>query len=254
MSAPVGEHVVQVDQDSRALVDAVSLFASTGLAAGDSVLLVGSPDRRARIESLLIQQGVDVEEQKRLDRLVILDSQQTLATFLVEGMPDWDRFNRLVGTVVSKLTYPSAKLRIWGEMVNDLWEQRRIQAGVRLEEMWNGLAQMYPFCLFCTYVMEPLTNSTVHRKMLEGVGQTHSVFLPADNYSSLEVAIDAALEEVLGASQAGMVRTLVRTDLQLPILPKAQATLLWLQKNIPLLSEKVIARSKALYLQNVSRS
>src|SRR5690606_17782021 len=44
--------------------------------------------------------------------------------------------------------------RVYGEMVNDLWQDGNPQAASHLEGLWNALLEEYHCTLFCGYVLD----------------------------------------------------------------------------------------------------
>ena len=248
ISAPTGEHFVQIPPDQAALVEAVGAFADHGLDRREAVILVGARANLEAIEAWIGRRRADLAASKQGRQLLLLDADETLDRFLVKDVPDWGRFQETIGAVIrDALQGPFKRVRIWGEMVDGLWRQDRVTAAIRLEELWNSLGRTHPFCLFCTYSIEPLSASHASQAMVRGILNTHSCVIPNENYNRLECAVETALEEVLGVSQSGMVRTLVRTQADLPRMPQAQALIFWLQEHMPLVAEKIVARGKALY-------
>jgi len=74
---------------------------------------------------------------------------------MVEGMPDAARFAEIVGGAFAR-TKPSVKgtrpeIAAFGEMVSLLWTEGKIEAAVRLEQLWNELAKQHSFSLRCAY-------------------------------------------------------------------------------------------------------
>jgi hypothetical protein len=91
----------------------------------------------------------------RAGSLSILDAHETLAAFMVDGMPDWFRFKTVVGGRIERALVASAapRVRAFGEMVDVLWRNSNPQAAIRLEELWNDLGNVYSFSLLCAYRM-----------------------------------------------------------------------------------------------------
>jgi PAS domain S-box-containing protein len=84
-------------------------------------------------------------------KLVILDADDTLAQFMVDGWPDESRFDEVVGTVVREACASGQTVNAFGEMVALLCERGLHEAAIRLEQLWNGLAARASFSLFCGY-------------------------------------------------------------------------------------------------------
>jgi hypothetical protein len=210
-------------------------------------MLVGGGSNLTFIETALEREGLDVAQLKQDGRLMSLNGEHVLARFLVDGMPDQARFNDALGGMIRPLAADDRPVRIWGEMVNHLWQHRRIAAAIQLEDFWNALAGRLRFRLFCTYLIDPFAVSDGCESMMHGIVQTHAECVAAEDYARLETAVEMALEEVLGPSQSGMVRTLVRLKAQATKLPGAQALIFWLQEHMPLIADKIINRGRTIY-------
>jgi len=154
-STPPSEHSVHFYDDDRRLLDEVSAFLSTGLLAGQSVVLIATDAHCEALKPRLEASGVDVDGACFRGRLTLLDADETLDTFMVDGMPDADLFRATVGGVVEKRLRASgpAGLRAFGEMVDVLWRRDQIDAALRLEDLWNELAAENSFSLLCAYSM-----------------------------------------------------------------------------------------------------
>src|ERR1051326_2452997 len=96
------DHFVQFYESDLALVDAVSGFLGAGLVVGECGIVIATPVHRAGIEQLLREQGVDLETARAQGQYLALDAEETLARFMLEGVPDPLRFEETVGKVVAQ--------------------------------------------------------------------------------------------------------------------------------------------------------
>lgn len=144
-------HFVQMYDDERVLVEAVSTFASAGIDAGETVILVATKAHRDLFEPALVARGADLLKARREGRYVSLDADEMLARFMRGGRPDPESFRKVIGSVVEIGAANGKDVRIFGEMVALLWTRGEVAAAIRLEELWNELAGTYPFRLFCAY-------------------------------------------------------------------------------------------------------
>jgi hypothetical protein len=72
--------------------------------------------------------------------------------------------------------------RIYGQMVDVLWKEGRQDAAIRLELLWNELANAQPFSLMCGYAMGPFYKNASfdeicghHTHVLSADGQPRAV-------------------------------------------------------------------------------
>jgi uncharacterized protein len=85
----------------------------------------------------------------------MLDADDTLAAFMVDGMPDQHRFRDTLVPVIERACggRRDCVVRAYGEMVDVLWKRGQTVAATRLETLWNMLANSHAFSLLCGYSM-----------------------------------------------------------------------------------------------------
>lgn len=143
VAAGHGVHFHSTDEGGAAAV--ADLFEAA-IAGGESILLVATADHRAGIEGELRRRGA------RLDQVPYhaLDAAETLESLLINGVPDRQLFQAVVGAFVMKLVW-EGPLAIYGEMVNLLSQRGNVMAAMRLEGFWNELGAGSDFSLLCGY-------------------------------------------------------------------------------------------------------
>ncbi len=149
------QHAVQFYGDDAQLFKTVGTFLSEGLVAGQPAIVIATPTHRIAIERALESHLIDVAAAKRLGDLVMLDADETLATFTVEQAPVGALFRKSVGDVIDQTLRGRERtpIRAYGEMVDVLWKQGKAEAAVRLEVLWNDLADSHVFSLLCGYAI-----------------------------------------------------------------------------------------------------
>jgi len=233
----LGDHVVQVYQDDEFLEEAVRGYLCPGLAAGEAAILIAVPEHRARFASLdpaAVARG----------QVLLLDAEETLGTFMREGLPDGHAIHRVIGGAIAKLRLDYPAVRAYGEMVDVLWQRGSREAAIRLEEQWNELMRLQTFTLLCAYRMDPLDPGS-YGGPLESICGCHSHLIPARDYAHLDEAVAQAARDVLDEGLAGMLLSLAARSRTGASMPLGQATLLWLKRNMPLTAEKVLAGVRA---------
>jgi hypothetical protein len=148
-------HAVQFYNDDATLARIVAGFLAEGFAVDDPAIVIATPEHRAALEGSLRTLAVDVDGLQRRGDFVLLDARELLDGFMVDGMPDAAAFRRIVGDVIKKVcaTRPTCTVRAYGEMVNLLWKDGLEAAAIRLETLWNELANTHDFKLLCGYSM-----------------------------------------------------------------------------------------------------
>ena len=153
--APTRHHAVRFYDSDKSLAHIVAQFLGEGLAAGEPGIVVATPAQRAAIVKELVARSVDVVQLQRSGDLVLLDAQDTLSGFMTNDMPVADRFTKNMCDVIRGACGEQADrtVRIYGQMVDVLWKSGNQEAAIRLEVLWNQLANTHAFSLLCGYAM-----------------------------------------------------------------------------------------------------
>jgi len=146
-------HAVQFYGDEAELFERVGTFLSEGLTAGQPAIVIVTPEHRAAIERALEKHLIDVSSARHLGDLVMLDAEEVLGTFMVDHAPVGSLFRRSIGNVIDQTLRGRERTpaRAFGEMVDVLWKQGRTEAAIRVEVLWNNLAETHAFSLLCGY-------------------------------------------------------------------------------------------------------
>jgi hypothetical protein len=195
----VHDHFVQFYESDSFLMDSVCGYVHEGLIAGEGAIIIISDAHRAGIEERLAQSGVDVRAALACGQLVSLDAADVLARFMVLGNPDPVLFEQAVGSVIEHTARNWPAVRAFGEMVALLWASGNAPAHVLLEKLWNDLARVHKFSLFCAYPMSGFTAHS-HASSVDDICAVHSRVLPTEHYAELHNE-DQRLRQVLQLQQ-----------------------------------------------------
>jgi hypothetical protein len=145
------EHAVQIYRDDTAFLESLAGFVGSGLRAGEGVVIVATAPHLHEIEKRLRGTWVDLDRARWEDRYIPVLASETLAKFLVDGMPDWHLFHETVQPLVLRARRDGRKMRAFGEMVGLLWADGMKDAALRLERYWDRIQEEEKFPLFCAY-------------------------------------------------------------------------------------------------------
>lgn len=179
-------HSVQFYTDDKFLIDTLSRFIGSALGAGDTAVVIATEEHRRQLAERLSAHGLDLKRSVELGRYVAMDAAETLARFMEQGRPNEARFAELVGGVITRAREAAQKkgdssVALFGEMVALLWEQGNTEGALRLEQIWNQIAQSHSFSLVCAYPLRGFyreEDSAAFRRICH----EHSEVLPAENY------------------------------------------------------------------------
>jgi len=181
------EHFVQFYETESYLIESVSAFVGKALQAGDGAVIIATQPHRNRIQRKLRARGIDVLAARSRGQYVALDAAETLASFMVDGSPDPDRFREVVGGVIERLTNAWPRTRAFGEMVALLWKAGHRDEARRLEELWNDLGKTYSFALYCAYPLSEFGHEADGQSFHE-ICTCHTRVIPAESYARLATA------------------------------------------------------------------
>jgi MEDS: MEthanogen/methylotroph, DcmR Sensory domain len=148
-------HAVRFYQDRDSLARIVARFLGEGFVAASPAVVIATREHREAISRALTEQFFDVARLERASELIMVDADATLSEFMVEGMPHPGRFEETVSPLLERASHgrSNSVVYAYGEMVDVLWKAEQTVAAVRLETLWNQLAQSQAFALLCGYSM-----------------------------------------------------------------------------------------------------
>jgi hypothetical protein len=247
IEAPVNRHFAQLHRDPQALTDAVTLYLETGLRRGNPVVVIAAPVHTDLFLTRLRDDDLDPATFLKSGQLELHDAELMLRKFMCNDTPDWEDFRRAIGSVLERVrAFGRGTTRAYGEMVNLLWQEGKPSAAIRLEEYWNELARLYPFSLFCSYMLDVHHDDT-YAGPIEEIGRTHSDMIGTVEDERFRAALDAASRDVFGVPLSQMVGFSRHNHEGERRFPSGQRTMLWVKRNLPSASAAVLERARRYY-------
>lgn len=148
-------HAVRFYESDRTLSQIVAEFLSVATTIPGFSASNPSPPQRGAIVRQLSAKSVHVVQLLRSNDLALLDARDTLSAFMVNGEPDAVKFKETMCEVIARACRrrPDCTVRIYGQMVDVLWQAGKREAAIRLEMLWNQLANTHAFSLMCGHTM-----------------------------------------------------------------------------------------------------
>jgi hypothetical protein len=181
-------HTVQFFGEETFLLNELSRFVGTALVAGDGAVVIATKAHRDGLVQRLQSRGFDAAKAIEQDRFIPMDAADTLAKIMRDGWPDAALCDEVLGGAL-ELALAAAggtdrRVSAFGEMVALLWAQGKAEAAVRLEQLWNNLAQKYPLSLRCAYPMSGFDREE-HSDLFLKICAEHSHVIPVESYTEL---------------------------------------------------------------------
>jgi hypothetical protein len=147
-------HAVRFYENRESLARIVGQFLGEGFAAGLPAIVIATPEHRDAIRQVLALRYFDVPRLEAGGTLIMVDAEELLARFMVDGIPHARLFTATMVPLIEQASRGRDRvIRAYGEMVDVLWKAGQTAAAVRLETLWNQLAHTHAFALLCGYSM-----------------------------------------------------------------------------------------------------
>jgi hypothetical protein len=181
-----GEHVLQIYENPENLINLLVSYVGTGVNAGESVIAIADATHTRLLEEKLRDHVLKLDTLVADDRLILLNAQQVLDSFLVNGNPDREKFREAIRKVIRRAKgKKNRKVRAFGEMVALLWNEGNRKATIQLEEYWDELCREENISLFCAYPKHVLGDS-FHQE-IDHICKAHSKIIRNTNKPLTEI-------------------------------------------------------------------
>ena len=184
---PTGQesHVVQLYSDDGVLLDVLSRFIAGAIAVGDAGIVIATKAHHEGLSARLKALGLDSSQAIRQGRYILLDAEDMVSPLMQNGRLNETCFNEIVGEALTRARAATgckeSRIAVFGELVALLWAQGKAQEAIRVEQLWNGLAQKHYFSLLCAYPTTGFDNDPHIEPFLKMCAQ-HSGVVPNEIY------------------------------------------------------------------------
>ena len=173
-------HAVQFYRDAKSLAETAAKFLMDGVNAGEPIIIVATSVHTAAILAELGNLGCDTNLARMTGEIQTFDARKMMSSFMVNGRPDPLLFKSNVSDLLERACAGRAPcpVRVYGEIVDLLWQEGNTDGAVRLEILWNQLASAYEFSLLCGYAVGHFYKETRDHHGLQSVCEHHSHVIP----------------------------------------------------------------------------
>jgi PAS domain S-box-containing protein len=147
------QHAVRFYTSRDDLCHSVGAFLADALMHARPIVVIARPAHRTGFQQKLRERGIDIDAFIASGDALFLDADETLATFMVGGVPQRDLFRRAIVPLLQR--FGQRDVAAYGEMVDILWQAGHTASALQIEELWNELQQDTSvgasFDLLCAY-------------------------------------------------------------------------------------------------------
>ncbi len=169
-----GRHVVHFFVTTTDLLSVAVDHLTRDLGDGEGIVIVGRRSHVQPLATALRAHGLEPDVLAAEGWLVVADADRMLERFMVNGRPDADAFDEVVGGTLRQAAQPTRSVRVLGEMVAALWDVGNCIGALELEQLWNGLRAGLRFDLLCCYPLDA-QDASCSIPTLVDVCRTHDV-------------------------------------------------------------------------------
>jgi PAS domain S-box-containing protein len=177
-------HAVQLYTDDAFLLEVLTGLIGDAITGDDGALVIATRAHAESLDQSLRERGIDTGKALRQGRYIVLDAQELLPKFMVNGSPDEARFTDIIRTALTKIgeagLAEGRRIAVFGELVALLWAEGKYQAAIRVEQLWNKLAEEHHFFLLCAYPVTDFSDASHIEPFLEMCRQ-HSSVVPSES-------------------------------------------------------------------------
>jgi CheY-like chemotaxis protein len=170
-------HAVYFYPDAQSLGAVVARFIGEGLAAGQPALVIARSLHAAAFLDQLADIGIDSRNRLERGDLVMLDANDVVSRLIVDDVLSVQCFQDEVLPVLDMMVrrVGQARPRVYGEMVDLLWNGGMEAAALSVEDHWNQLDSARSFSVLCGYSMNAVDKAVGFGKICD----RHNHVLPA---------------------------------------------------------------------------
>jgi len=151
----VRRHEVYFYSDDALLLDNLTPFIGAALKEVNAAIVVTTESHRYSLLARLGADALDMGAAIEQGRYIALDAADALSTSMVNGVPDPDRFLKLLSNLImtsaEAATGRQARVAVFRECVHLLWAQGNAEAAIQVEKLGSQLAKTYDVDILCGY-------------------------------------------------------------------------------------------------------
>jgi PAS domain S-box-containing protein len=190
-------HTVLFYGQDQVFIGSMLRFVRAALAGGFPAIVIGTRPHLDTLADLLESEGHDVGRLFQQGKYVPLDAAETSSQSLIDDTLDSKRFTDLLGGVLARVKQAAENdkcVAIVTEMSAYLWKQGKATAAMRLEQLWNDLAETYAFSLCCLYPIASFSRKEDGLHLLK-ICAEHTAVIPSEDNATLPGAARRREEE-----------------------------------------------------------
>lgn len=213
-------HLVKVCRDREIKLEAVAHYVAEGLRNGEAVTVIARSRLRKSLIDYMGTLDFDTQSLQDQGQIKFFDAEFLLSSISLDGEIDAEAFEKFVANPMKTIKLKYGKLRIFGEMVDILWQNNSYDMAIQLEDLWNDLFKTFEFSLLCTYSLNHI-DPDAYEEALERICRCHTHHIPLENPDSFSHSGSTAVLDSFGLAWKQVVEKLTANDDTVTPMPPA---------------------------------
>ena len=176
-------HELQIYSNDASFLDGFTAFIAGVLNAGNAVIVLASDAHRQALLQKLQTRGFDLGAVINSGSYISMDAGDFLSSLMVGDQPDPNQLEKVLSSVLEQAAKApnGAARRVFacGECAPSLWAQGKVNAALRVEELWAAVSQKYEVSTLCGYISVDLQEEEQQR-VFQAIRSVHSAVIPCD--------------------------------------------------------------------------
>jgi len=176
-------HELQIYSNDASFLDGFTTFIAGVLNAGNAVIVLASEAHRQALLQKLHTRGFDLDAVIKSGCYISMDAGDFLSSLMVGDQPDPNQLEKVLSSVLEQAAKApnGAARRVFacGECAPSLWAQGKVNAALRVEELWAAVSQKYEVSTLCGYISVDLQEEEQQR-VFQAIRSVHSAVIPCD--------------------------------------------------------------------------
>src|SRR5262249_29654102 len=157
-------HRVHFYQDRDYLAERIAVHLGTALFTGGTAILIARPTTMETVEAKLRARGA-LDAAIAEGRFVQRNAQAMLGLLLGNGEPEQDHFDAVVRPLLARGPRP---VHVCSELVDLLWDAQRVDAMLKVEQLWQAACRDTGASVLCGYGLTRLADPA-HAGVLDAI-------------------------------------------------------------------------------------
>jgi len=135
------DHLVQFYEADHHLIESAGGFIASGLAAGETVLVVVTDSHKKELITNLEGHGLEIDSPTLPGRFVCLDVERVQADLTVNGDFSGELFTSFATALLEQAVATRRPFRVFGELVALYWAEGKYATAIEIEKRWDDLVK-----------------------------------------------------------------------------------------------------------------